>query len=158
MGLLYDDLFAQHRVAEKLLAEFSRQLTELETAGPSPELIAAMSATHTLLAKDAGHHFREEEEALFPPLAEKVGNGPDSILGPFLEDHKVFWQDMAVAEKALAALKDGRGEAADALRSAVGAILVLMPDHIEREDNLLFPMAREVLSADDWRAAERARP
>ena len=33
-----------------------------------------------------------------------------------------------------------------------------MPDHIEREDNLLFPMAREVLSADDWRAAERARP
>jgi len=158
VGRLYDDLFAQHRVAERLLGELAQQLNVLAAGGLSPELLDALAVTHRTLYADADHHFKEEERALFPLIAEKVGGGADSILAPFLEDHRAFWQEMDSAGAALAALQAGRSAALPQLHDAVGAILVLLPDHIEREDTMLFPMAREVLSADEWVAAERSRP
>jgi len=128
------DLFeAEHDVA---LAA----LTRLETAalalrrGDNPDVHFAVARdVHLLLTGPVRWHNEKEEAALFPEL------GEDAPLGPFRDEHQTLWRLEEDLHNALAA-GDGQRVARVSLD-----IVELLRAHIERENQALFPLARERL-------------
>jgi len=92
-----------------------------------------------------GPHTAVEEEALFPAMAQEF---PDQIAA-LIEDHAMI--DAALAEAA-----DGNLPAEGwALR--VDAALALLPGHILREQDGVFPAALTTLTPAQWDTLDQAR-
>lgn len=89
-------------------------------------------------------HNEAEERALFPLL------GPEAPLGPFLEEHRTLRRLEDGLARALA--RGGGPEAADLALEIVDLLRL----HIQRENEVLFPMARALLGPAGLAAVARA--
>ena len=130
------DLRHEHEVILRALAILERAGERLAAGRVVDE--AALGELVQLLRTfaDKCHHGKEEHQ-LFPKLREK---GVGATLVVFLEDHEE-------GRRYLATLA---GSAPPAERAAAGRRYVgLLRDHIQREDEVLFPMADDVLSLED---------
>lgn len=88
-------------------------------------------------------HHKKEELVLFPKLKEKgipEENGP---IGMMLFEHSI---KRSYVDNLKDALLDNDKEA---IKSNGNAIINLMRDHIYKEDNILYPCAKDVLSEEE---------
>ncbi len=87
-------------------------------------------------------HRRKEEEILFPALGRHIGteHGPIHCM---LEEHRDEKEKVERVRSAVA-----RGDLAGA-RSAGGYILGLLRNHIAKENQILYPMVEDILSAEE---------
>jgi DUF438 domain-containing protein len=108
--------------------------------GPWPALKAPLTATLERLREFEVHYVRKENQ-LFPYL-EKHG-----VLGP----SKVMW---ALHDDVRAALKDAVRYAAEdnAEQAALSSewLAQTIDDMVTKEEKILFPMAMEMLTGDEW--------
>jgi hemerythrin-like domain-containing protein len=148
---ILEELGRQHRDAEHLLVDMSAAVSRLRSEGPGgPGVLADLGRCRTLIQDEVDAHFNEEERALFPVLGRRIGtaDGPIAIL---MEEHRAFRGLQLEYERALAALEAGEsGEWQERLAGAAGAIEGLLPPHIEKEEEVLFPMAEAVLGDGEW--------
>ncbi|GBF11241.1 hemerythrin domain-containing protein [Tepidibacillus sp. HK-1] len=94
-------------------------------------------------------HFVQEEQALFPLMAEKIGpNGPIMVME---REH----DDLRNAQKALKKELMKEIPAKDAALKHAGLILQVLREHIHKENQILFPLSERILSLDEWKTAER---
>lgn len=93
-----------------------------------------------LLESDLEVHLRREEEALFPLLERHIGRegGP---VGVMLHEHALLRDKFAQVRESLS-----RGHRAEA-GFVMGELLSLLREHVAKEDQILFPLARQVLDA-----------
>jgi hemerythrin-like domain-containing protein len=126
----------EHEVALAALERLEGAAAALRKSGPTEPHFAIAREVHGLLCGAVRQHNEDEERALFPVL------GEDAPLGPFLEEHEVLWR----LEADLAAALD-REDRARVARVAL-EIVDLLRIHIRRENEVLFPMARALLSAE----------
>jgi iron-sulfur cluster repair protein YtfE (RIC family) len=129
----------------------------LERARPALDAVGRMMATQLLT------HARKEDDALFPAVEEVLGAGagPTSVMR---EEHREIHAEAARFHATLRELNevehpaivaggatlrrltaDGAG-AAELARTAA-EILRLLDQHFEKEEQVLFPMCRELLDA-----------
>lgn len=103
----------------------------------------AARAAHDFLSSAVREHNENEEIALFSLL------GEDAPIEPFVEDHIAL---RSMERRLLDAI-----EARDAAEVAAAGLMIVeaLRDHIDREDNLLFPMAREMLGPEGLREVGR---
>lgn len=134
---------AEHKVALAALERLERAAAALQSGAPSEPHFAIMREVHGLLCGAVRQHNEDEERALFPVLWE------DAPLGPFLEEHGTLWR----LEDELAVSLD-RGDGDRAARVAL-EIVDLLRTHIQRENEVLFPMARAFLGAEGLAAVAR---
>lgn len=88
-------------------------------------------------------HHKKEEQVLFPKLKEKgipEENGP---IGMMLFEHGIKRSYVNNLKEAL--FDDDK----EAIKSNGSAIINLMRDHIYKEDNILYPCAKDVLSEEE---------
>lgn len=88
-------------------------------------------------------HHKKEEQVLFPKLKEKgipEENGP---IGMMLFEHGIKRSYVDNLRDAL--LNDAK----EAIKSNGNAIVNLMRDHIYKEDNILYPCAKDILSEEE---------
>ena len=151
MNQMLEELSRQHRDAEQLLEELSAAVARLRSEGAGgPGVLAELGRCRRLLQGEVDAHFREEEQALFPILGRRIGTeeGPIAVL---MEEHFAFRRHQLEYEQALAALEAGRdGPWREHLVAAARAIGSLLPPHIQKEDEVLFPMAEAVLDEGEW--------
>jgi hemerythrin-like domain-containing protein len=115
-------------------------LARLETAaaglaaGERPEAhLATAREIHGILVGAVRRHNQEEERALFPALES------EAPVEPFLEEHRTLWR----WEDDLARAID-RADLPAVARLSLDIVHVLR-EHIQRENEVLFPMARALL-------------
>ncbi len=98
--------------------------------------LEAARAAHEFLSTAVREHNENEELALFSVL------GDEAPTEPFVEDHVAI---RAMERRLLAAI-----EARDTAETAAAGLAIVdaLRDHIDREDNALFPMARELLGPE----------
>jgi hemerythrin-like domain-containing protein len=93
-------------------------------------------------------HHGKEEELLFPAL-EQVGvsreGGP---VGVMLNEHQQGRDLVAKMKTAFSQYQDGDGNAARQFKNHADAYITLLDFHIDKENNVLFPLAVKHLSAD----------
>lgn len=147
-----DELMQDHRIIEQVLAC-------LEQTGPPQSVDFYERAIDFITQFADGHHHDKEEHQLFPAL---VAQGMPTEGGPIacmLHEHEEGRSHVARMRAAVAA-----GDAAAAAQAGAD-YAGLLRDHIAKEDNILFQMAREMLPtavidrlATDFAAIESTTP
>lgn len=103
-----------------------------------------------------GCHHAKEEDALFPVL-ERAGvpreGGP---IGCMLAEHELGRRLLKQVADNLGAACRGNGGAERTLRRAAGEYVVMLRQHIAKEDNVLFVMADNALNTDEQQAVASA--
>src|SRR5574343_1610844 len=122
-----------HRHCDDLFAEAEQALA----AGNAQAAIAAFG--HFRLATLA--HFDSEEKTLFPTFEAKTG----MTMGPTQVMRMEHVQRRALMEESAEALKAGNTE--DYLGIAEN-LLIMMQQHNMKEENMLYPMCDQHLSAE----------
>jgi len=156
MHPILEGLFRQHRDAEVMLADLRAVSGRVRSgAARQPDVMAELSRLRREIQGEVLSHFREEELALFPVLGRHVdaSGGPIAVL---MEEHAQFRQLELEFEEALAAIESDCVDGwPDKLCEAADAIGRLLPPHIDKEDEVLFPMAESLLEEPEWNEVER---
>jgi uncharacterized protein len=144
----YELLMTDHETTEKVFEAVERALAA--PGGPSPTLL--QDAMEYFKGYVDGCHNKKEENHLFPLVEQRGiprGGGP---LGVMLMEHEqsrdTLPRLLEVANRYLA----GDREALDALRIAFGEYSSLLKNHFWKENDILYPMARRVMTAADAEA------
>jgi hemerythrin-like domain-containing protein len=137
----------EHRVIERVLSGLE-QLTKLPTAGSVEHWRKALDFFRGFA--DQCHHYKEES-VLFPALEEHgipVEGGP---IGMMLQEHEEGRAHVRSMIDAVEQLDKGNATAQDSLLDHARAYLTLLREHIQKEDDILFRMADEVIPQDEQR-------
>lgn len=137
-----DILLGEHRTILQVLDEVERESRRLETAAVLRESFW-LDLLRFADEFDAGLHHEKEEKLLFP-LLESAGLSPASGPTAVLRDEHLrshFWRNRI--EQALRQRDRSR------LLAAAGSYLDLTRAHVLKENQILFPLARRLVSADD---------
>ncbi len=84
-------------------------------------------------------HFLRKENQLFPIFETKGVSGPSKVMWALHDDIRGFIKDVRKR------VKDGKME-----KVAIEALAKMINDMIYKEEHILFPMALETLSEDEW--------
>ena len=129
-----DFLSHDHRACDQLFAE-------AEAAASRRDWATAQKVTRRFLdAMD--HHFRMEEEVLFPRFEEATGmhGGPPQMMRFEHQQMRGLFEDLAQAV--------AKGDDAAYLGTSE-TLLVMMQQHNMKEENILYPMCDNALGSSD---------
>jgi regulator of cell morphogenesis and NO signaling len=130
-----------------------------------PDALPAFESAGRMMATLLLSHARREGEALFPALESAFGGGGGPTMMMRQEHrmihaqaelfHRTLHELEAVEHPAIvaggAALREltGRGGSAEGLRDTGAEIIRLLDLHFGKEEDILFPMARQALSPEE---------
>jgi hemerythrin-like domain-containing protein len=142
-----DILSSEHRVIERVIAVLSTAANRLE-AGEAVRPGFFLEAATFIKGFADGCHHAKEEGVLFQMMADSgmpVQGGPIGVMLYEHEQGRTFTKGMrAAAEK----LQAGDSSAKPDVIANARGYAALLTQHIHKEDNILFPMANRVISAD----------
>lgn len=101
-------------------------------------------------------HHAKEEKLLFVKMEERgvpVRGGP---IGVMLQEHDEGRRRVRAVAEALPQARSGQASALSTVRSNLLAYIQLLRAHIDKEDNVLYPMADRLFTPEDQRALTEA--
>jgi hemerythrin-like domain-containing protein len=121
-----------------------------EERGVAPEALNEVEAGVRFLETELRIHLRKEEEVLVPALAARLGLRREGRpIGMMLLEHDECREILRALSREVRILQmDGQsGSPVDVIQVGY-ALIRLRREHIEKEDNFLFPIARANLDPD----------
>ncbi len=146
-----DVLSEEHGAVERILAVLDVAAGRLEEGRPVRPGLFIESADFLANFVDRCHH-QKEEGHLFPTLQAAGVPGDGGPIGVMLMEHVEGREYIAAMKEAAAAYARGDDSAAPDLAQAIRSYAELLRAHIWKENNILFPMAEEILSPEDHAA------
>jgi iron-sulfur cluster repair protein YtfE (RIC family) len=162
-----DQLLREHRDIMAEVDALRRAVEDLHARGDAalPAALPALRSVGRMMATRLLRHARKEDEALFPALDRVFGtnDGPTAVMrqehraihdraGLFRETlrelNEVEHPAIVAGGATLRALAERGGNAA-ALAETGEEIVSLLDLHFGKEEDILFPMARAMLSDDE---------
>jgi len=137
-------LMDEHRVIERVLGAL-----EIASKAELPVGFYERAIDFIATFADAQHHGKEEER-LFPALEQKGMPRQGGPIGVMCDEH-VIGRNHVARMREMAAAGDLDGLRAESLDYAS-----LLRQHIRKEDEVLFVMARQFLTPDDMGRLERS--
>ena len=126
------DILAQLTQEHAALRTLLEPIEAAADARDAAALAASLDGARDALTTELDAHITVEEMEAFAPIAESLSSG---LVAPFYEDHVEI---RATRDELYAQLARGEAPYAQALR-----LCDLILTHQQREDNVLFPSARE---------------
>ena len=137
-------LMEEHRVIERMLNILETESQRLE-AGEAVRLGFFQDAATFIKGFADGCHHAKEEGVLFPSMAAKgvpVQGGP---IGVMLYEHERGRELTRALRQAADQMDQGDTQAREQVIHSAFDYVVLLRQHIYKEDNILFPMADRVI-------------
>ena len=126
----------------KLLEDAAEELKKGRTAEALPKLREVL----TFFNGELRTHFLHEEDGLFPVLARIIGRmGP---IGVMIDEHQSLWRAVDTLEEHVLALEQGNATSLAETERVATHIVWLLRSHIQKEDEMLFPLAERSLSPE----------
>ena len=143
-----EDLRMEHDAVKITLRVLDSICKQAEKTGEmaSPEHLEQLIEFFTTFV-DRCHHGKEEE-LLFPALEEVGVSREGGPIGVMLKEHQQGRDHVAKMKVALIRYRDGGRGAAGDLVDHARAYIVLLSQHIDKENNVLFVLADKHLSED----------
>ena len=142
-----DELMQEHRLIEHVLDALEKATVHLESGHTvRPEFF--IEAADFIAGFADGCHHKKEEGVLFDAMVESGVPRSGGPLDMFLDEHvqgRAYTRGMRDAARKL---QEGDAGARAALISNARGYVALLRDHIIKEDEMLFPMADEMFSAE----------
>jgi hemerythrin-like domain-containing protein len=143
--MLPTDLLSQdHRVIERVLNALDHAASRLHAGAPVPAAFFAEVAEFIKGFADGCHH-RKEEEHLFPAMEEAGFPRFGGPIGVMLAEHDEGRRYTAGLRAAAERLATGEAGAVTAVVENARGYAALLRQHIMKEDNVLFTMAKRAL-------------
>lgn len=140
-----DVLTEEHRVIEQVLDTLETGVNLLERGEfVRPEFF--LSATDFIRGFADGCHHQKEEGVLYKHMEEQGLPLQGCPLGVMLAEHELGRQYTRGLTSAAEALKSGDLSARQRIIESSSSYIALLRRHIVKEDNILFPMADEVIA------------
>ena len=137
----------EHRVIERVLDALQR----LTAVPVNPSLEQWRKALEFFRHfADQCHHFKEEK-VLFPALEEHGIPREGGPIGMMLAEHEEGRGHVRSMIDAMEQVAQGNGAARTTLLDHARAYVTLLREHIQKEDDILFRMADEVIPEDEQR-------
>ena len=167
-------LLEEHREIMNVIADLRSAVSALDARGDAAVAgaLPALAAAGRMMATRLLAHARKEDEALFPALERALGegSGPTAVMR---EEHREIHEHAARFRTTLRELEEiehpaivrggaelralaATGGDARALREAASRVIELLDLHFRKEEEILFPMAREVLGPRELDDVARA--
>ena len=146
-----DVLMDEHRRIERVLDALERFVATLDQDAPAPREDLDRFARFFRRYADAGHHGKEED-ILFRHMIEAgmpLNAGPIAVM---LEDHETGRQHVGVLAQAASGSGPLETAERDGVRDTALAFAAHLRGHIQKEDQVLYPMAQRNLPAEAWTA------
>jgi DUF438 domain-containing protein len=134
-----------HEIIERVIAAFREELASSHPV--APEL--ALEFVDFFVRYAEGIHNKKEEQHLFPLLEQRGLPRDGGPLGVMLQEHETgrgLLAEMAAQARAYA---DGKANALAELSKVFAAWADLVGPHYWKENDILYPMGRRVLSEGD---------
>ncbi len=148
-----EDLMKEHAVIVRMLHVLSKASDRLSNEEDVDRQLFVQAVDFLKNFADKCHHTKEEKHLFVEMMAHGVSGevGPISVL---MREH----QDGRAHVKKLEALSGSKmtKRTRDGLNSTSGAYVDLLSKHIEKENKVLFPMADQLLTAEDQERLEKA--
>jgi DUF438 domain-containing protein len=140
-----DFLIAEHELIERAMAVLKSNLEKL----PGGDYLQIGRALDFLLEFGDKIHNRKEEEFLFPLMQERGIPTQGGPLGVMLMEHQAERQLLQQMSASLAGLGKATPEAISTFRREGLEYLKIRAEHIWKENDILYPMARQVMRDGD---------
>lgn len=140
-----DELIAEHEAVKttlKILKRIGEDVAETGKAANPEHYVQLLDFFITFV--DRCHHSKEEE-LLFPALEEVGVSREGGPVGVMLKEHQQGRALVAEMKTALDQFKSGDKAAAQDLITHSNDYIMLLDFHIDKENNVLFPMAEKYL-------------
>lgn len=159
-------LLEEHRAIMAEVAALRRAIQDLRQYGEAAvtAAIPALESVGRMMATRLLRHARKEDEALFPAIEEALGmeHGPTSVMR---QEHRDIHEQARRFRDTLKQLEEvehpaivaggerlrtlaARGAGAAALADTGESVVNLLDVHFAKEEDILFPMARDLLSRE----------
>ena len=145
-----DELMEEHRLIERVLDALDTATRHLESGYPvRPEFF--LDAASFIAGFADGCHHRKEEGVLFGTMIDCGLPPSEGPIDMFLDEHVQGRALTGGMRDAARRLQSGDASARAAIISNARRYVGLLRDHIIKEDELLFPLADEMLSDEQQR-------
>lgn len=148
----------EHRIIERVLDALEAAALRLESGhAVRPEYF--LDAADFIAGFADGCHHRKEEGVLFVELAASGMPADQGPIGVMLDEHEQGRAFTRAIRESARKWAEGDAEARRALVVSAKGYVALLRDHIAKEDEVLFPMADQLIPPDrhDHVLAEFAR-
>lgn len=136
----------EHRIIERVL-----DAVEKLAKGPVDALEAWKKALDFFANfADRCHHFKEEK-LLFPAMEAHGIPSEEGPIGTMLTEHEEGRSYVRAMGAAISLIEAGNEAAKQSLLTSARSYCRLLRDHIQKEDDVLFHMADETISAEEQR-------
>jgi hemerythrin-like domain-containing protein len=103
-----------------------------------------------------GCHHGKEKDALFPELENRGVPREGGPIGVMLAEHDIGRRHIREISEALARLQIGDSKPAESIQKIIGEYRKMHRNHIDKENNVLYPIADRLLGKDeDMRMVDR---
>lgn len=144
----------EHCIIVRVLACLERLAGEAEAAGKLEADPARDVVWFLRTYADAIHHGKEED-LLFPKMVDRGESAEDGPIALLREDHEVGRRSVREMASALDAAAAGDAAALARFVREARSFAAFLRDHAQKEDEVVFPLAAEILSEDDgWELLE----
>lgn len=148
-----DILKEEHRAIERMLAVLETAAERLDAGERVRPGLFTEAVDFVRTFADRCHHGKEEE-TLFPRLEERGVPKEGGPLGVMLHEHDIGRAYIRAIDGAIPAYEEGDEAAVRIISENVRGYKELLSEHIWKEENVLFPMAEQVLDAEDQQELE----
>lgn len=141
-----EDLMNEHRVIERMLKVVSNAADRLESGKEVDKELLVGAADFFKNFADKCHHSKEEK-LLFEKMMERGVSGEVGPIAVMLREH----EDGRAHIRKIAALsgnKHDRRNSEELIKHLRGYV-ALLSQHIQKEDNILYPLADRILTPGD---------
>jgi hemerythrin-like domain-containing protein len=139
-----DVLMQEHRVIEQVLDALDMAAARLARGEVVPARFFLDAADFASGFADGCHH-RKEEGVLFPTMKQHGGPSGGGAIEVMLDEHEQGRGYVRQLREAARQLDAGDSAAARRVIAAARGYVALLRDHIAKEDEMLFPLAGELI-------------
>ncbi|MCK9377104.1 MAG: hemerythrin domain-containing protein [Syntrophobacterales bacterium] len=150
-----DDLRHEHEIILVIMDAADREASSITDTRQVDVATLEKIVDFCRVFLDRCHHGKEEEY-LFPLLEQRGVGREHGPVGVMLHEHDAGRQRLKAVAASLPQAGTGGGGAAAALAAELRAYAALLRAHIDKENNVLFPLADRVLSPADQETLLRA--
>jgi hemerythrin-like domain-containing protein len=147
-----DDLMNEHRVIQRMLGILTQASKRLENGQDVDSEFYVDAVDFLKNFADKCHHTKEEK-LLFEKMMERGVSGEVGPIAVMMREH----QDGRAHVKSLDKLSKGNMSKAtrEGLIKSSRAYVDLLSKHIQKEDNVLYPLANQILDKEDQKELEK---
>ncbi|HNY64143.1 MAG TPA: hemerythrin domain-containing protein [Deltaproteobacteria bacterium] len=150
-----EELMHEHEVITLVLGAAAAEAGRiLDTRAAHPGIVEQMLDFFRNFT-DRCHHAKEEKH-LFPLLESKGMPHGGGLIASLLSDHEEGRALLSAVSEALPEAVRGDAAAVRIVSNSLGSYVRLLEEHIDKENEVLFPMAERMLSSEDGARLEAA--